>query len=309
MKKRVRLTKLSYFVIFLLVLFFMLGFAPLYFGLKYLFESDNINLLSLSNLGQYLGGTSGVLFYIAATMSVILAFLVQRTQIKIQKNEIEKNNIREEIRNFENNFYQSINIHIKILELIIIPDTMEKGILGNKICLPIEHRGVRALEKIYKKFYELCIKNKNAFVNSNLTLEERRIMFNESYINFLKEHLKDLGHYFRNLFHILKIIYVNKNILKDNGKYYSNILRAQLSAFELIFLFYNGISDLAKFSSEELNFKKMIEYFNFFEHLRLSEFFDNSESREKDNTVKLLSLYNLSAYGENYYEIISSLKS
>lgn len=57
-----------------------------------------------------------------------------------------------------------------------------------------------------------------------------------------------LGHYYRNLFHIVKYISsINDSLISEEKKYdYAKLLRAQLSDCEQILLFYNSISDMGK---------------------------------------------------------------
>jgi hypothetical protein len=50
----------------------------------------------------------------------------------------------------------------------------------------------------------------------------------------------DLGHYFRNLYHIVKYI-DSSSITDDEKKLFIGILRSQLSNYELLLLAYNGL--------------------------------------------------------------------
>ena len=63
---------------------------------------------------------------------------------------------------------------------------------------------------------------------------------NQIYSEFYNKFNSDLGHYFRNLYHIFKFI---KNSEEKDKNGYASILRSQLSNDELLLLFYNGISD------------------------------------------------------------------
>ena len=72
----------------------------------------------------------------------------------------------------------------------------------------------------------------------------------------------DLGHYYRNLYRVFKII-DQANFDKNDDvdfkiKYeYASIVRSQLSDYELYFLFYNGLSQYGN-----LKFKKLIEKYS-----------------------------------------------
>ena len=72
----------------------------------------------------------------------------------------------------------------------------------------------------------------------------------------------DLGHYYRNLYRIFKIIdeasFDDDKKIDFRIKYqYASIVRSQLSDYEIYFLFYNGISDYGI-----SKFKKLIEKYS-----------------------------------------------
>jgi|GEM_PF-806920 len=91
---------------------------------------------------------------------------------------------------------------------------------------------------------------------NNKTIESK---FKSIYDEVYSRLNTDLGHYFRNLYRIVKIIderkFVNNKVANYNIKYsYTSILRAQLSDDEISWLFFNCLSDMG---SEK--FKPLIE--------------------------------------------------
>jgi hypothetical protein len=83
-----------------------------------------------------------------------------------------------------------------------------------------------------------------------------------------RDYQSELAHYFRNLYHIVK--FVNEaEVLKRNDaaidykerRRYTSLVRAQLSAYELALLFYDGLSKYGE------GFKPLIEKFGLLEHL------------------------------------------
>jgi hypothetical protein len=50
-----------------------------------------------------------------------------------------------------------------------------------------------------------------------------------------------LGHYFRNLYHIIKFVGETNDIEEADKRSYTNLVRAQLSSYEHALLFYNGL--------------------------------------------------------------------
>ena len=71
-----------------------------------------------------------------------------------------------------------------------------------------------------------------------------------------------LDHYFRHLYRIFKFIYeADKTLISNDKKYeYASIVRATLSQYELVLLFYNGFS--------HPRFKELIEEYALLNNLR-----------------------------------------
>ena len=59
---------------------------------------------------------------------------------------------------------------------------------------------------------------------------------------FFGIHQPYLGHYFRQLYNIIKFVDKSKLIEKNERGFYTNLIRAQLSSVELGLIFYNGLS-------------------------------------------------------------------
>ncbi len=79
---------------------------------------------------------------------------------------------------------------------------------------------------------------------------------------FYETHQEDLAHYFRTLYHLIKLVKFSEAIVEYKDKRrYTSLARAQLSAFELTLLFYDGASKHGK------GFKPWIEEFGLLEHI------------------------------------------
>ncbi|MFK4313135.1 MULTISPECIES: putative phage abortive infection protein [unclassified Bacillus (in: firmicutes)] len=103
-----------------------------------------------------------------------------------------------------------------------------------------------------------------------------------AYERLYKEHENVIGHYYRNLYRIVKLIQNNtfdsESHEQDNEekRKYRGILRAQLSSFELLMLFYN-----ISYSEKGKNFKKLIAGINFFDdHLIEEDFIWKNDVKE-----------------------------
>ena len=83
----------------------------------------------------------------------------------------------------------------------------------------------------------------------------------ERYQNLYDGLQGDLGHYFRNLYHLIKFVDESQDIENEFKKNYTTLVRAQLSAYEQALLFYNCIHP----HSEE--FYLLIEKYSLFHNL------------------------------------------
>jgi hypothetical protein len=123
------------------------------------------------------------------------------------------------------------------------------------------------------------------YFNANLSNEYIDI-FNEEFINNPKTELKirayeevykefenEIGHYYRNLYRLVKLIQSEKfhsdeKLDELEKRKYRGILRAQLSSFELLMIFYNVV-----YSKKGEKFKDILRSTNFFDdHLIIDDF-------------------------------------
>jgi hypothetical protein len=162
----------------------------------------------------------------------------QATHLKSQSDFIEK-------QIFENSFFQllsSFNEYIANTKIKEREDTRE---------------GHDAYEAIYKKLS----RRTNGFVGRP---DSGSIIFLEHYNQFYYENIDDLGPYYRQLYNILKFIRLS-NI--DDSKFYSNILRAQISRSELSLLACNIASS---FGSKKM--APLVKEFDILKHCDDAEF-------------------------------------
>lgn len=87
------------------------------------------------------------------------------------------------------------------------------------------------------------------------------------YEKIFSERESDLGHYFRNLYHIYK--YIDEADIIDKQKY-ASLLRAQLSSFEFVFIFYNCLTPIG------LPFKKYIVKYEGLKNMNTKKLFSPS---------------------------------
>lgn len=102
------------------------------------------------------------------------------------------------------------------------------------------------------------------------------------YRSFYEDHQAELGHYFRHLYHIIKFV---KAAPIEDKRMYTALVRAQLSGYEHLMLFYNCLSEYGY-----QRFKPLIEEFALLENMPQSQLI------APELHIKL---YQSAAYGED----------
>jgi len=207
-------------------------------------------------------GTLNALFSGLAFAGIIFTILLQRKELKYQREELKATRKEFVIQNktlkaqrFENTFFGLINLHNQI-----VSDMDYKR--GDGFTMPEELLSGRDV------FHGAYLELRRELARENTTI-------NSAYLKMYGKHNTDFGHYFRNLYRTFKIIHetefvtlneiddkisnkeqVYKNLNYKERYKYSSILRAQLSDFELFLIFYNCLSNLG------VKFKPLIEQYS-----------------------------------------------
>lgn len=252
---------------------------------------------SFAQWGQFGDYFGGVLNPILSFIAIIVLLITIRLQSKELKNstkqlkhsadELELSRIELEksskalqdqskslrIQNFEHSFFQMIRVHHDIVNDLD---------LRNKDTQVIINQG----RDCFKKFYNTDFKTIYVKDYSNLPMKmsiEKKVHY--IYEKFFDQAQSDVGHYFRNLYHIIKFVDKNDVIIdKKNKKKYTSIIRAQLSTYELLLLFYNSLHSVGR-----KKFKELIERY---------ELLENMDVKLLQNPDEHVPLYNKEAYGD-----------
>lgn len=224
-------------------------------------------------------GSVNALFSGLAFAGVIFAILLQRKELALQRNELELT--REELKgqkqemalqnktlqkqNFESTFFQLLRSQQEILNQIDLRNNNGQ----------VTTTGRDSINVFCDRFRRLWIKN-HSQLGGNTELER----INNTYLNFYSSHQHEIGHYFRSLYHIVKLVH---NSELENKRLYTNLLRAQLSSYELVLLFYNCLSDLGN-----EKFKPLIEEYSLLKNMPKNLLLNLSEHE---------GLYDEKAYG------------
>lgn len=210
-------------------------------------------------------GAVNSLFSGLAFATLIFTIYLQTHAIKLQQKELEdtRNEIRQQkeylaaqndvmrIQNFESTFFQLLSLLQQIRESFTFTRTGSQN-LGKKAF----GYAYDNLEQCLREYIAQGIpagKTKNEVINIVAT-------------NFFTEYQIDFGHYFRTLYNLIKL--VDKSELPDK-KFYTNLIRAQLTNIEVQVIFYDCLSDLGK-----EKFKPLIEKYALLKVIKPEMLFD-----------------------------------
>lgn len=224
-----------------------MGFLIIIGGICYLptyfTESERYHFYKeTGTIGDTIGGTMGPFVAIAAAILTFLAFWVQ-----FKANEQQRKDIA--LERFESNLFQLIQIQEEITNNLSFTPTDGADRLYGSV-----FHGRQVFQILYreKTFPYWGIEN---------GIREKGIISYEE-----DKDVNVLDHYFRHLYRVFKFIDEAPIFVNDkNKKYeYACIMRASLSQYELIMLFYNCLS-----SNGREKFKPLIEKYAIFNNLRV----------------------------------------
>lgn len=281
-----------YYKIFFILLLICFILSSWYF---YPFWIEKISSPNSDTTHQALMGTYGdsygalnTLFAGLAFAGIIISIYLQGIELKQTRAEMKSQGEQFELQTksftrqtFENTFFQLLNLQNQIIQLIEVSH-YGKGISSTKIAT-----GRSAFKPLFEeKFFESVY-----LYELEIPEEDYPTTINEAFMLYLEAYGDKLNNYFANIYQILKFIDSSE---VDNKKDYSNILRAQLSSYELALLFLNCLSDIGI-----EKFKPLVEKYSLFEHLPLFE-------KISDSMIKS---YDVNAYGETNVDFIEIHKN
>jgi hypothetical protein len=224
--------KLSKFLIVVAVIILLFSFFT-----PYLFtRNGSIDFTNTGPVGDTIGGIMNPFIGIVSIIVMFLAFYMQFNANKIVQSQFERNQ-------FENLFFEMLKTHKENSNNISIShkESLEGNGFGDQQAkiewLETRKKGFELLvDKLNQKYDEIKSKNpaKDKFEN-----------FTSAYINVWED---SFGHYFRHLFLMVKftVSKSEKSMSYEEKRNYLRILRASLTTYEQVFLYYNWLSKYGK---------------------------------------------------------------
>lgn len=246
-----------------------LGMALLICCLPWLFAKHSwIDFSSTGEIGDTIGGIMGPFIAIAAAGLTFIAFWVQYKANTQQRHDIA-------IERFERNLFEMIHIQQEITNGLLIEYRNQKDNV-------VKITGRDVFQYTYE---EMPIRIYVGESTASFKLKDALEYDDEVKMRLdLTKGLWFLDHYYRHLYRIFKYIDdANPLIIGREKKYeYAAIVRATLSPYELIMLYYNGFS--------HPRFKELIERYAILNNIRdtwLASFEDRKLIKEKVQTEYL----------------------
>lgn len=189
-------------------------------------------------IGDTINGIAGPFITLTAAILTFFAFYMQVKANKMVQSQFERNK-------FENQFFEMLKIHKENSN--IINSTHQESEVGIGFADEQAHLHwleTREKEKGFIFLVKRINKKYNKKKNENKSID-KYIDFNSVYSNLWED---SFGHYFRHLFLIVKFVVSKQEsfLTYEEKREYLRILRASLSTYEQVFLYYNWLSDYGK---------------------------------------------------------------
>ena len=245
-----------------------------------------IDFSETGQIGDTIGGIMGPFIAIAAAGLTFIAFWVQYKANIYQRDDIA-------LERFESNLFEMIHIQQEITNSLVLEYKDS------------DHEIIKRGREVFPFFYEE-LKDRYAYCGgSEVTTFKRVLAKDENYKKNLVavRQLWFLDHYIRHLYRIFKYIDEAEAISIMKKQDYAAIVRATLSTYELVLLYYIGFS--------HSTFKKLIEKYALLNNHRpillaetekhkVAEKFKEDYTFEMDENIDTSEEYKKSAFVQRY---------
>jgi len=221
-------------------------------------------------------GAVNALISAFAFAGVIVAIVIQRNELRLQRkdlelqrNEFSTQNKTLQLQRFENTFFNMLSLQQQIVNDLFYSDKdkiwlrkdTEHGIAGEEVIDDITIKGRELFFFSYreiKHYITMDDGQKKDVAGMRGYLHFKGL---ESYDNSYTPSYFD--HYFRHLYTIIKFVDKSDFLLFEEKYKYTTMVRATLSRYELVWLYYNGLSSVGR-----KKFKKLIEKYSLLKNIR-----------------------------------------
>lgn len=193
-----------------------------------------------STFGDFIGGTLNPVLTFLTFMALLITIVLQQKELAETRNELaasaralEDQHQSLDRQNFETTFFQMLTLHNTIVNSIDL-EWSKRNPSSYDVASGDVNRRVFGRD-CFKQFF---VNYKNNYNDCAAPTDRERLQ--QAYSVFREWRQQDLAHYYRYLYNVLRFVHDYKNI-NDKLKYVK-LLRAQLSDYELLMLFYTAIN-------------------------------------------------------------------
>jgi len=222
--------------------------------------------------GEYVGGLLSPLFALAALLALLYTIILQNREIKESSRQVRASQLVLEKQvtvlarqNFESTFFQMLRLYNELVQQLRIKkiDADEYAASGTNR----EYLG----RECFKRLEEVLCRDYIERVNRGDYIEPKLEAIDIEYQRFYQAYGGFVGHYFRTIYNIIKFVDRDAAVVGD-PKFYANLLRAQLSKYELGLLFYNCLSKYGR-----MKLQPLVKKFDLLKHLEDEVLHDPSD--------------------------------
>ena len=256
--------KYKYYIITLLAVISAIGLCALNF---YMVKDKPCD--ERGTFGDMFGAVNA-LFSGLAFAGLIVTLMMQHEELGLQRKEIAQTNkeLAAQQKEFEE---QTKTMKIQRFESTLFNMlTIQQNILNSLFYQTSEHNNIqetingrKLFDFFYNEKYIIIIQPK--LICKEIGIKNIIKRYNEHTFYELVDNISIFDNYFRHLYRIFKYIDQSPLIEKKDRYEYTCIVRAQLSDYELVMLFYNALNVN---DNGEYKFKKLIEKYAIFNNLR-----------------------------------------
>jgi hypothetical protein len=202
----------------------------------------NIEIGKYGELGDFVNGISTPFISVSVFILLYKTYTSQKQELQETKILLSEQNETLTNQQFETTFFNLVTLHHQIVNNIDFDSSIDIEMFDR------ETDGEPEILKgrdCFRKFYHIFItgyrnwesdEKKKATERTTFNAELEMELISSAYSSVYMEHETDLGHYFRNLESLIKLVDQSKVKNKD---FYIELIIAQLSTYEILLLFYS----------------------------------------------------------------------
>jgi len=212
-------------------------------------KPDNAN-----EIGDSAGAVNG-LFSALAFAGVIFAIILQKKELSLQRRELEQT--RQELiaqkeefaeqnktlrhQRFEDTFFNMMHLYQSIIDSLSY--TLIMNVRQTDSSFKETREDYRGRDVFKARFEYAPVKNMEDDSDAETYIGMRNYLMKYGLDGYEKTDVPNMfDHYFRHIYRILKLVTTSK-LIEDTERYdYAALLRGQLSRYELVWLYYNGLT-------------------------------------------------------------------